>query len=361
MVPFARSAVVRRNLALRVLAFLTLASCSPKPSRPELRIMTWTDYLRDEEIKSFEAKTGSKVIRDYFSSNEELLAKVRASVESGGRGYDLILPSDYMVTSFMRLNLLRPLEKSRLTFLSNFDPAFLHPAYDPNLDYAVPFAYGVTGFAVNTKLLPKFDEAKGLSWKTFFEDPAYKGKVVLLNDVREVAQAALFAMGKTSWSEAKPDDIQKAFDYLRAHKGQLKVIAEEVRPVIEAGECTVCQAFSGDVHQIAVTKPEVKFIVPTEGGTVWTDNFAIPTNARNADLAYAFMNNMLSPDAAATFTRATFYATPIAAAKAKLDPSVVSATAIYPDATLHKRLKYMSERADILKLVDRLWTELKVL
>jgi spermidine/putrescine-binding protein len=125
-----------------------------KNDNQELRVLTWSEYFDDEVIKSFEEKNHAKVIRDYFASNEELLAKIKSNLESSSRGYDLILPSDYMVQTMTQLGMLKKIDKDQLTVLQNLDPKFQHPVYDSQLDYCVPFAWGTTGIAINYVLAP---------------------------------------------------------------------------------------------------------------------------------------------------------------------------------------------------------------
>lgn len=341
-----------------LLGILSLVTGCRENKQAQLRVMTWTDYFREEAVAEFEKEQNVKVILDYFSSNEELLAKVQANIEAGGKGYDLILPSDYMEPAMVRLQLLSPFDKLKLTFLSDFDSKFLKPAYDPELAYGVPFAYGTTGIAINTKLLPKVDPNKGLSWKDFFENPEFKGKVTLLNDMREVFQAALLAQGK-HWSQATEEDLRNAFEYLKKNKAQIKIFTEETVPVMTHDECALCQSYSGDAYRTGASKPELKFIVPKDGATVWTDNFAIPKNGGNAPLAYAFINKMMTTTSAADFTNLRYFATPNLKSKANVSPAIRQNIGIYPDANTFRRLHFMSERTDLLKLADRLWTELK--
>lgn len=354
-------AKIFRKVLIPALAALSLSACKKEkvPEAAELRIFSWSDYIQEGVVKAFEAEHKCKVIIDYFSSNEELLAKVRATVQAGGRGYDLIVPSDYMVGNMVKLGLLQAVDKAQLKFLPDFDPAFLKPEYDPSLTYAVPFAWGSTGVAVNTKLAAGLiDLSKGISWKDFFENPKLQGKVTLLDDSKESLHAALMVQGKT-WTQASDADIQNAFAYLKAHKKQIKLFTAETRSTIEAGDCVVCQAFSGDVLQVRAEKPEIQYMIPKEGATLWTDNLAIPKNAGNVALAHAFMNKMLSAEGANSFTATTFYPTANKKARALEDKALTANTAIYPDPKTFAKLGYITEKVALLPQIDRLWTELK--
>lgn len=345
-------------LASAVAVISSFAACTAKPKPPEVRVLSWSEYFKDDMVAAFEKKSGIKVTRDYFANNEELLAKVKASVAAGGKGYDLILPSDYMVQSMVKLKLLKTIDHKSFPVLATFAPEFLAPIYDTALEHCIPFAYGTTGVAVNTKLALKLDLSKGLSWKDLLETKDFAGKVTLLDDSKEALHAALLALGK-SWKGVTEADVKSAFAYLKAHKGNLRIFTSETRPVIEAGECVLCQAYSGDVLAAADTKPEIRYVLPREGATVWTDNFAFPINGANTEGAQTFAAYMLSPEAAKAFTTATHYPTPNQEVRKALPDTVSKNPAIYPPAEQFKKLAFLTEREDLLPLIDRLWTELR--
>lgn len=331
---------------------------SAKGAPRELRIFVWSEYLMEDLVKDFEKQNNAKVYVDFYSSNEELLAKIQSSVAAGSRGYDLIVPSDYMVGNMIALKLLHALDKSKLSFLKDFEARFLNPAYDPQLSFSVPFAWGTTGVAVNTKLVKGFDPKAKFSWRDLYENPKYEGQVTLLDDVKEVLHTALLIQGK-KWESATDADIRRAFDYLKAHKKAVKVFAPQPRPVLEAGECGICHVYSGDALKVQKDKPEIQYVLPVEGATVWTDNLAIPANASNLELAYAFVNKLLMAENAKRFIEEKHFASPSAAARALLSPAFQKNASIFPEGAVFQKLEYLSEKPDSLTLIDRLWTELK--
>ena len=346
------------------LGILALLGCTQKEKKSvplkslEIRVFTWSDYLQPSIITDFETQTGAKVTLDYFSSNEELLAKLQATFQGGGTGYDVIFPSDYMVGNLVSLGLLKELEKEKLPVLKEFDPQFLKPAYDPELKHSLPFAWGTTGLAVNTKVMAGFDISKGLSWKDFFENPKFAKKVTWMDDPKEVLHAALKALGK-EWATASEIDIRAAFDYLKKNKKNLKIFTAETRVVLEKDECGICQAFSGDVLQVRSEKGNLEYLIPEEGATLWTDNLAIPKNAQNSDIAYAFMNFVLGKNVAKGFVENTFFGTPNREAMSLLNAETRKNAAIFPNPEMLKKLDHLTERPELITLVDRLWTELK--
>lgn len=353
--------VSKFKIAALTLTLITLVACTKKVEEPkapnELRIFTWSEYFDEELIQAFEKETGAKVKADYFSSNEQLLAKLQLSIQGSEQGYDLILPSDYMVRIMTELGSLQTLDKSKLSFLADFEKEALHPEYDKDLNYSVPMAIGLTGVAVNTKLLPEL-KGKELSWKDIWENPKYAGKISLLDDSKEVLQSALLMKGK-NLSAATEADVKEAFEYMKAKKKQIKAFTAETRPVIEGDECAICMAYSGDALSVSKTKPEIRFVIPKEGVTIWADNFAIPKNAKNAELAYKFINMVLSAEGAKSFTERTGYRTANLKAKGLLPKDVSSNATIYPKAADYKRFVYLLDRKDLALLVDKEWTLLR--
>jgi spermidine/putrescine transport system substrate-binding protein len=340
-------------IALAFLLVFTSCTRTETPAVKELRLYTWSQYFDDKTIHDFEKEEGVKVKVDYFSSNEQMLTKLQLT--QGERGYDLILPSDYMVRLMIEMKLLKPLDKSKLPFLKDFEKEALNPPYDPGLQYSVPLAVGLTGLAWNTKLMPKLPGSFG--WKNLFEDAAYKGKITLLDDIKEVLQAALLANGK-DLASANEQDIKDAFAYLRKHKSQLKGFTTETRPVIEADECALCMTYSGDARQVAEAKPEIRFVVPNDGASIWTDNFAIPANAAEPELAHKFIAKMLQPAVAKEFTLRTGYRTFSKAAKAMLPKEITSNPVIYPQAQGVK-FHYLVDKKELAGLIDKEWALLK--
>lgn len=360
---------IKNTLTSILSVIIAFAACTKKDAAStaqqsrELRVLTWSEYFDDEVIKSFEEKNQVKVIRDYFASNEELLAKLKTNIESSSKGYDLILPSDYMVSTMISLGLLKKLDKDQLLVLQNLDPKFQKPTYDPSLEFCVPFAWGTTGIAVNYGLAPELKGKEGLSWKDLLENPKYKGKVTMLSDVKENFQVALLMIGK-DWDTATEADIKTAFEYLKKTKKNLKVYTEDTRQALESNECALCQAYSGDVLKVnneKGSKGNVGYIFPKEGGTLWTDNFALPKNAVNVELAYKFINHMLNVEGAKKFTSTNFYPTTNIAVRELLDPSLKDNPSVFPADNEFSRLKYIKDRPDLMGVIDKLWTELRAM
>ncbi len=286
---------------------------------------------------------------DYFASNEEMHAKLKLLGKE--RSYDLILPSDYMVRILIEEKLVQPINKAWLPFLKDFEESGLNPPYDPGLGYSVPFSVGFTGLAWNKELLPKIPSP--ISWKDFFENPSFKNQVTLLDDTKEVINAALLAQ---RIDPSKGENLSKAFPYLKKHKSQLKGFLSETRPTIEGGECGLCMAYSGDVRSIAKEKSHIAFLFPKEGVTQWSDNFAIPATSTEAELAHQFISMALSAENAKAFTERTGYRTYHKGAKALLSKDVSEDFVVYPKGG---KFHFLVNHQEQSKEVEREWAQLK--
>ena len=166
---------------LLVLMLLFFTGCGKEKQeeaggKQVLNLFSWADNFDPEMIKAFEKKYNCKVNYDVFANNEELLAKLQA----GGAQYDLIQPSDYMVSTMIKLDLLEKLDKEALPNTKNVMDTLQHPDFDPNGDYSVVYTWGMTGIVYNKKYIKESPTSWNDLWK-----PEYKGRVILLNDSRE--------------------------------------------------------------------------------------------------------------------------------------------------------------------------------
>ena len=161
-----------------------------------VNLAIWSNYIKPEVLTEFEKRTGIKVQVSNYSSNEELLAKLQA----GASGYDVVVPSDYMVFAMSKLGLLKELDFTQLPNFKSIDPKYLKKQFDPANKYSIPYDWGTTGIAVNRTLY----KGKIAGWKDLFNNADLAGKVTLLDDVRETIGAALKAQGLSLNSKVRP-------------------------------------------------------------------------------------------------------------------------------------------------------------
>lgn len=315
-----------------------------------LNLYSWANYISPDIIKRFEEKTKAKVVFTYFSSNEELLAKLQA----GARGYDLIIPSSYLVKALKELDLIEPLGKLDWPELQKLSPRFQSPEFDPQHEYTVPYSWGTTGIAVNrAKVKDKVD-----SWAWLFDHPELKGQLTMLDDAPTVFGAALKYLGY-SYNESSPEALKKAKDLLVKQKKWLKAYMPETQPVLEAGEFAIAQAYSGDVLQVQRKNPNVEYVLPKEGGELFIDALAIPKGAPSPELAKEFMRFTLNADNAVIQVNHLFFSPVVNISDVAEAKSVLSKPGVMPSEAVLKRFEVMTDTPERIEAIQRLWTELK--
>ncbi len=320
----------------------------------ELHIYNWSEYIDPEVYTAFEEEYGIKVIEDTFSSNEELLAKIQA----GAAGYDLIVPSDYMVEIMIAEGLLAELNHANVPNIANLSALFSDPPFDPGLTYCVPYQWGTTGIGYNSEV---FEDAPA-SWAYIF-DPAmaaeYEGKITMLNDSRESIGAALKYLGY-SLNTTSEAELEEAKELLIQTKPFIfSYDSDQFEDLIAADEVVIGHGWSGDYFMAAVDDERIWYVIPEEGGVVWADNLCIPLTSKNQDAAELFINYILQPEIAAQITNFTWYGSPVEAANEFIDPEILEEPAIYPSAETMERLEWIQDVGDATPLYERIWTEVK--
>ncbi|MCB0044211.1 MAG: spermidine/putrescine ABC transporter substrate-binding protein [Caldilineaceae bacterium] len=322
----------------------------------ELSVYNWTDYIDPEIIDQFEAECSVKVIYDTFSSNEDLLAKLQA----GATGYDVIVPSDYMIAIMIQLDMLKELEKANLPNLSNLNEIFVDPPYDPGLVYSVPYQWGTTGIGYNIEATGEIPN----SWEWIFNPEKaaqFDGKLSLLNDQREVIGAALKYAGY-SMNSVDETELEAAKEVILAIKPYVATFdSDSFSEILVAGDVVIGQGWSGDYFQdIYESENEnLGYVIPQEGGVIWTDNLTIPKTAPHPYTAEVFINYLLDAEIGAQLTNWTYFGSPNAAALPMIDDEVKNDPGIYPPEETMAKLEFLSDLGEGTLLWDRIWTEIK--
>jgi spermidine/putrescine transport system substrate-binding protein len=322
------------------------------PEEKELSFYNWTDYVAKSTIPSFEEKTGIQVTQDYFTSNEELLAKLQA----GGTGYDVIVPSDYMVGIMIKSDVIQPLDKSKIPNFKNVGENFKGLSYDPNNEYSVPYQWGTTGILYNKKEIGQQEESWDTMWNQEFE-----GKIGMLNDVRETMGAALYRLGY-SVNTTDPDQLDEAEAALKEQKPLLRGYFDSAsgnRPLVQNGDILLGHVFSGDAFLALSGNPDLDYIVPKPGATRWTDNMAIPAGAAHTDNAHKFINHILDAKVGAALTNYTYYNTPNEAAVPMLDEALTKLPGYTLADEVYDRLQVIQDVGEATRDYERRFTEVK--
>jgi len=328
---------------------VSLVACKPKAETPtKLNIFAWSDEIPAEIVEAFEAETGIQVTVDTYDSNESLIAKL----EAGASGYDIVNPSQYAVQILARRGLLQELDHSRIENFDNIGAVFRDPVYDPGLKHSIPYFWGTTGLAYNDTCV---DEPI-TSWAALW-DPQYAGRIYMLDNMLAAYIAGLQVNGFDA-NSSDPEEIRIATDSLLAQKPLLAGYnATNYAELVSSGEACIVQAWSGSIG--VLENPNVHYVIPDEGGTMWVDSFAIPRDAPNVDAAYMWLDFVLRPEIAAQATELSGMANTNDAATPLLDPAIANNQAIYPPAERLANCDFILDVGEAMVYYQEGWTEVK--
>ncbi|OQA32276.1 MAG: Putrescine-binding periplasmic protein precursor [Betaproteobacteria bacterium ADurb.Bin341] len=350
---------------MKGLALLLLMLCSLACAEDVLYLYNWNNYISEQTAARFEAWCRCKLKQDYYSDNEEMLAKL----EAGATGYDLLVPTGNAVETLIRKKELRPIDPKQLPHFGNLHPAYRDAWYDSGNRYSVPYAYTVTLLGYNATRLKELGLPTD-TWALIFE-PAYlkklKGKVTVLNSQRELMAAALLYLGHPAqdtdplhWQAAR-DLILRAKPYWAAFSNSTYI------KDLAIGNIWVAHGYSNDMFRAredakAAHRPfSVEFRIPKEGAVLAVDNFVIHKASRRPDLAHRFIDFMLSGENAADVSNLIGAGNPNQAALPHIRPEVAGETAIFPNAADRQRLSMLRDLEPAQRrLMSRIWTEIKV-
>lgn len=332
---------------------MLLSGCGgSKAKNGELNVFIWTEYVSESAIKAFEDEYGIKVNVSTYSSNEDMLSKLKS--ESEGT-YDVLLPSDYAVEYLIAQDKLEKIDRQVMTNLSCISDAYLDQPYDPGNEYSVPYEGGVACIAVNTAKVDK--EITG--YADLF-DPALAGQEVVLDDNRAVIGMTARSMGY-SMNETDRAKLAEIQDKLLTLKENVKLYdSDSPKSALISGDCTVGMIWSAEVALAMDENPDIKIVYPKEGAYVFLDNWVVPKGAKNYDNAMKFINYMLSPEAAKMNIADFPYLCPNSEALAQMGDEYVSNTAKNVPADVisgGEFVKYLDP--DTLAVYDEMWTKLK--
>jgi spermidine/putrescine-binding protein len=345
---------VTRHAPLIICLFV-LAACQwmsgERPDAQTLHYFTWSDYVDEELLRGFERRTGATVIVDTFASNEELLAKL----QGGQDGYDVAVPSDFMVAVMIKQGLLADLDPALIPNAQALHPRLQRMPFDPDQRYAVPYLWGTVGIGYDSAVLPVPPDSWTVLW-----DPRYKGKISMLNDQREVLGAVLRSMGR-SMNTRDRATIEQAKAILLRQKPLVKVYSSEsYGQLLAFGEVAVAHGWGGQVARAMAERPSIRYAVPREGATIWADCLVVLSSSPRKALAMQFINYLLERDVAARTTSRLLFASSNLAAQALVSESVRNNPAVYPPDDVLDRLEWMTDVGEAVKFYDRAWTEVKL-
>lgn len=335
----------------RILIFLCcffLFGCSP--GKPKLHLFIWGDFINSELIEEFEKKFQCKVVIDTYDSNEAMYAKLK----SGASGYDLIFPTGYILPVMERQNMLLKLDPSLIPNIANIDFTELEILKETKHANAIPYAITFSAIVYIQ------DKVKNLenSWNVFARSDL-KGRMTLLNDMREVLGAALKSL-RFSANTIKKHEIDLAVAKVVDWKKNIaKFESEQYKNGIASSEYLVSMGYSSDIMQLAEEDEEVKLMLPIEGGIFSCDYVAIPKGAVREDLAHAFINFLLEPSSAAKNMETNFYLSPNKFAHELLCEELKGNLALFPPKSFLSASEVIEDLGENIRLYIDAWERVK--
>ncbi len=337
-------------------------ACEPGQTDGDLNFYNWTEYIpygsaaEDYEVTDlvalFEETYGVKIIQTFYEDNETMLAQI----EAGGAPYDLIVPSDYMVSTMAdpEVALLAKLNKAAIPNLVNVDPLFSGMPFDPTDDYSVPYQAGTSGLGFAYEYV---DDTEGISWGLVFDpemSEPYAGLVSMLNDERETLGAALKYLGY-SVNTTDQGQLDEATAILAAANDRIAAYdSAAFDDLLVSGETVVAHGwnggFFGSFDEISTEDydayEDFGYAVPMEGGIIWVDLMAIPVTAEHPCTALTFINFILDPEVGGELTNYTYYMSPNLASYEYIDPEILEDPAIFPTAETMAKLEFIADVGD---------------
>lgn len=352
-----------KRLASLLLALLltaplwTAGAASDYDPEVTINVYSWGEYIANgtdgsiDVNQEFTRRTGIKVNYTTFDSNESLYSKL----VGGGADYDVIVPSDYMVSRLINEGMLLELDFENIPNYQYIDDQFRSPGYDPENKYSVPYTWGVVGVFYNTQYI---DEVT--SWQSLWDDQ-YAGKILMFDNPRDSFAIAQFMLGQ-SVNTTDEGDWREAAELLKQQRPLVQAyVMDQIFDKMESGEAWIAPYYAGDAAILVDNSEDIAFAVPQEGTNFFVDAMCVPNTASHKREAEEYINFLCDPEIAGANMDYVGYSTPETAAKEYLDPEVAASPLHYPDEeTIERTQIFVNLPEDTSKLVDQLWAEVKM-
>jgi spermidine/putrescine transport system substrate-binding protein len=324
-----------------------------------LYVYNWGEYIADgsddtmDVIKEFEELTGIRVEYTTFDTNEGLYSKL----QSGSAYYDIIIPSDYMISRMAQNGMLEKLNYANIpNFEKYIDASFKNPDYDSAQEYSVPYTWGTVGLIYNTKYITETVDSWDILW-----DEQYSGKILMFSNSRDAFAIALKRLGYSMNTE-NPDEIREAAELLKEQKNVVQAyVMDQIFDKMSEENAWIAPYYAGDYITMSETNEDLAFVFPKEGFNQFVDAMCIPKGCVNQEAAEMFINFMCEPRVSAENCGYIGYSTPISAAKELMDEDIVSNEVAYPSAEILENSEtFRNLSDDTNKLLDDLWIEVRI-
>lgn len=326
-----------------------------------INVYNWGEYIStgaDEGTLDvngeFEKLTGIKVNYTNYATNEELYAKLKG----GGTTYDVIIPSDYMISKMIKEELIQPLNMDNIPNFRYIMDNYRNLAYDPENAYSVPYTWGTVGIIYNAEQIdiPKEEIDWDILW-----DEKYKDQILMFDNPRDAFAVSELLLGYSLNTE-NPSELKAAAEKLKEQKDVVQAyVMDEVFDKMAAGEALLAPYYAGDALTILEDNEDLDFVVPKSGTNLFVDAMCIPSSAKQKEAAEMYINFMCEPDIAFANIDYICYSTPHSGAYEMLDDEVRESHVSYPDCQFiaDKTTVFVNLSDEANDLMKDLWTEMK--
>ncbi len=331
----------------------------PELKGTTINVYNWGEYISDEEDEesymfdinsAFEELTGITVNYTNFASNEDLYAKLK----SGGSSYDIVIPSDYMISRFIAEGLVQKINMDNIPNYKNISDKYKNLYYDENNEYSVPYCVNTVGLIYNKTMV----DEKPTSWSVLW-DPKYAGKILMFDNPRDSFAISQKLLGQ-SFNTTDSTEWRLAADELISQKPLLQgYVMDEVYDKMEAGEAALAPYYAGDFLCMLENNPDLDFVYPKEGVNSFVDAVCIPSNAENVKAAELYINYLLDPKVGLANAYATGYETPNKVVVGMEEYAEMAQNKyLYPDEEINTEFFYDLDD-ETRTTMNELWNEVK--
>lgn len=320
-----------------------------------LNVFNWGEYISDgsegslDVIGAFEKLTGIKVNYTTYESNEAMYAKIK----SGSVGYDIIIPSDYMIARMKNENMLREIDCSKLSNYKYIDERYKGAYYDEENKYSVPYSVGMVGLIYNKSFVESEPDSWGAMW-----DERYKNNILTFNNSRDAFAIAQFYLGidvnttdKSEW-DAAAAKLKEQNPLLQGR------VMDEVFNKMEAGNAAIAPYYAGDYLTMAEVNPDLGFVYPKEGTNIFVDAVCIPSTTQNYEAALMFIDFLLETEVATANANCICYATPHLGVLENPNYDLAGNEYLYPENQDSIKTEYFHDLDEETRTYfERLWEE----
>ncbi len=334
---------------LRILTLVVLCACAVplRAADKELNLFAWSEYVPQGVLDAFEAETGIKVNYETFASGEEMLAKLIA----GGTAYDLIQPPDYIAEALIKNRLLVPIDFARVPNFRHILTEYKGMPHDPEQRFTVPYMTGTVGIVVNTERIKS--PIRGI--KDLFS-PQHKGRIVVVDDGRELVTAALYVLGR-SLNDITPETLDQTRPLLAEWFKLIKLFdSDSPKTALLNGDVDLGYVWGGEAAALWNEDRKFAYVLPSEGAHLFVDVLAIPVGSKNLQAAHAFLDFVLRPEISKQISDEFPYTNPNGEARKLLTADQRANPASYPAARKLDTFRHLGETG---ALIDELITDLK--